>query len=197
MKQYAFCLSIALSATALLAAPPARADVVPEPPMDCLDGTVGETCHGGPYCAPDTCTTDAECDAGKVCKDRDLCTATIDCGGMGGPAPTTEVTASCGEACPAGDTCSVLKVCVTASSGTGGAGGATTSGGAGGSTTTGGTGGASVGGAGGSGGGGGDDVVVSGCSCRVPGAGTAVGAAGALLFALGLAGLGGRRRRQR
>lgn len=184
MKQRAFWMSITLFTTALLTAPPARADVVPEPPMDCLDGTVGETCHGGPYCAPDTCTTDADCDAGEVCKDTDLCTATIDCGGIDGPAPTTEVTASCGEACPAGDTCSLLKVCVTASSGTGG------------TTTTGGAGGATVGGAGGSGGSGGNDVVVSGCSCRVPGTGTAVGAAGALLFALGLAGLGGRRRRR-
>lgn len=182
MKQRAFWMSIALFTTALLAAPPARADVVPEPPIDCLDGTVGETCHGGPYCAPATCATDADCDAGEVCKDTDLCTATIDCGGIDGPAPTTEVTASCGEACPAGDTCSLLKVCVTASSGTGGTGGTTTSGG--------------PGGAGGSGGGGGNDVVVSGCSCRVPGTGTAVGAAGALLFALGLAGLGGRRRRR-
>lgn len=183
---FPLCLT-GLFALTFLAARPARADIVPEPPSDCVDGSAGETCHGGPYCALDLCTTDADCDGGKVCQDHNLCTSTIDCGGGSGPAPTTLVTGDCAEGCPAGSVCGVQKVCVTPSGGTTG-------------STTGGAGAPAVGGGGGSAaggsGGGGDDYVVTGCACALDPGSRALGAAGALLFAAGLAGLGGRRRRR-
>lgn len=194
MKLTSFWLAGVL-ASIVLAASPARADIVPEPATGCVDGSFGATCHAGQYCALDLCTTDADCEGGEVCNDRELCTATIDCGGGGGPFPTTEVTGDCGEACPDGSACTPQKVCVSPSTGT------TTV------SSTGGAGGPAVGGAGGSGGGGGQsaggaggdgtEVVVTGCACTLDRRGRALGAASALLFAAGLAGLARRRKRSR
>lgn len=173
VSAWALAASLAIP---LLAASPALADVVGPNAEGCVDGSVGDSCHGGPFCSLDICTTDADCDGGEVCKDTDLCTTTIDCGGMGGPFPVTEVTGHCDDECPSGSTCTPQKVCVASSSGPGGTGGN---------------------GAGGNGTGGGNDVLVTGCACDLAGRNTALGAAGALLFAAGLAGLGGRRRRRR
>lgn len=192
MKLASTLSTIGLFAMTLFAAAPAFADVVPDPPMNCVDGSIGTTGHCGPYCVPTVCTTDADCDEGKVCKDTDLCTEKVDCGGG---YTFTEVTAECAEACPSGSACTIQKVCVTPSSGTTGGSGAGASGA--GASGVGGNGGGGKGGsgAGGSGGGGGD-ILVTGCACDLAGGNVAAGTAGGLLFALGLAGLGGRKRRR-
>ncbi|MEZ4299450.1 MAG: hypothetical protein R3B70_31150 [Polyangiaceae bacterium] len=154
--------SIVISTAALLvSAGAARADVVGPPADNCPDGAVGQTCHGGPYCAPDICAANEECSEGEVCADTELCTGTIDCGGGGGPSPTTSVTGTCAAGCAAGSTCTTQKVCVPDPSKP-------------------------------------DEVVVTGCACDLPGAGTtALGGSAALLFATALAGLRARRRKRR
>jgi hypothetical protein len=49
-----------------------RADAVPPPPRDCPPGTLGQTDHYGPHCAPADCQTDADCQ-GKSCRAYALC----------------------------------------------------------------------------------------------------------------------------
>jgi hypothetical protein len=176
----------ALFAITCLAASPARADVVGPEPDSCPDGSVPSACHGGPYCHPFSCMTDADCDPGLSCKDRDLCTADIDCGGAE-PYIIKQITGTCESGCAAGSTCVTQKVCVPPSTGT------TTGAGGGGSSGNGGGGNGGAGGGGGSGG----EVVVTGCACDLARGNVALGAAGGALFVLGLAGLGTRRRRRR
>jgi MYXO-CTERM domain-containing protein len=52
---------VALAASVLLVARDSLADVVMPPPDDCPPGSVGHSSHLGPYCAPTTCNTDADC----------------------------------------------------------------------------------------------------------------------------------------
>ena len=61
----------------------ARADAVNAPPEDCAPGAVGRTSHSGQWCAPTTCTTDADCTPANIgyqrgehryaCRDAALC----------------------------------------------------------------------------------------------------------------------------
>lgn len=140
---------------------PARADVVPEPPADCPEGTEGQTCHGGPFCQPRVCTQNGDCGVGATCQDQALCIAGIDCSGGWEPdaAPTLlqNAVGTCagGAACGAPSTCMTLKVCVPAGGGSG----------------TGGNGSSD------------EDIKVTGCDCRATGspgdgAATALGALG-------------------
>jgi len=41
----------------------AHADAIMGPPDDCAPGAVGRSSHAGQWCAPTTCTADAECAA--------------------------------------------------------------------------------------------------------------------------------------
>ena len=117
----------AVLGAALLAAPAAaRADAIGPPPQDCPAGTVGESCHGGPFCDPEECTGDSTCKDGKTCQAVKYCTRQLDCaGGWGkGPYYRTEVKGLCGinSTCASGGTCTSLKVCLSgAVAGDGGA----------------------------------------------------------------------------
>lgn len=169
-------MRVLLGCTALLLrVGAARADAVPPPPPDCLEGTEGQTCHGGPYCSPKVCAEDADCGAGKVCQPRQLCVAEINCGGGWEPDPepalAQNVVGTCegGAACGPPASCVALRVCGP-SSGTGSAGGA-----AGGSST------------------GRDDVTITGCDCAV-GAASGAPAAGLAALLAGAALLAARRR---
>lgn len=161
---------LALGMTGMAAT--AQADAVPMPPEDCMEGTTGDSCHGGIYCGPSNCTDGSQCDSGEVCEDRELCIGQIDCTGgwdpEAGPFYSDTVEGSCagGAACSSG-TCQTLKVCVSP---------ATTSGGG---TTSGGS-------------SGGATEVDQGCGCRLVGRPAARSPWWALL---GLPLLLGRRRR--
>ncbi|MEQ9320971.1 MAG: MYXO-CTERM sorting domain-containing protein [Polyangiaceae bacterium] len=142
----------------------AAADAVPPEPTDCPAGSIGSTCHGGPFCRPDTCDTANDCDAGFICEDTQACISTIDCGGIGGPAPTDAYEGPCGsgDSCTDG-TCQPIKICLPEGGATAVSSGATTSSGAGASSST--------GGSGGEGGNGeGTTRVDQGCGCEVVGA---------------------------
>jgi hypothetical protein len=162
---------------------PAHADVVSPPPTDCPAGSEGNTCHGGPYCRPLICATDADCSDGKVCKDTSLCVSTINCAGLLPPDAdpsqfdTDKVDVACpnGNECTGGATCKSLKVCVASSTGTTGSSGTSTGG-----TSTGG---ASSGG-----------EEIGGCSCGLVGRAGGVGAGALAILAAGASVL---RRRQR
>lgn len=94
---------------------PARADVVEAPPAVCPAGARGNTCHGGPFCSPLKCSTDAECTDGATCQDTRGCIGTVECGdGDGGTAPRPTLSALCegGEACGADETCQAIKLCM-------------------------------------------------------------------------------------
>ncbi|HEY8429548.1 MAG TPA: hypothetical protein VIL20_14285 [Sandaracinaceae bacterium] len=60
-------------ATVLAWATPVRADAVPPPPDDCPRGSVGRTGHAGTYCEESSCASDADCEAGRVCRSVALC----------------------------------------------------------------------------------------------------------------------------
>lgn len=66
-------ISLLAAAALLLVAGSAAADVVPPPPEDCIDGAVGNTGHVGPYCSPLSCSTDADCKDGRVCRELPAC----------------------------------------------------------------------------------------------------------------------------
>jgi MYXO-CTERM domain-containing protein len=66
-------LALAAALAACLGAPPARADVAPPHPEDCLPGTRGRSNHYGAYCEPDDCTEDSQCRPGEVCAHLPLC----------------------------------------------------------------------------------------------------------------------------
>ncbi len=122
MKPRSGWLALCSFALAALSSYPVHADVVGPEPATCPDGSVPSTCHGGPFCYPATCSSDADCDEGETCKDASLCTEPFDCGGgWGGSAPSTNVLAACGSGCAKG-TCSTLKVCQQ-EGGEGGSGG--------------------------------------------------------------------------
>lgn len=110
---------LVLIIAALLTAPAAaRADAVGPPPDNCVAGSRGETCHGGPFCDPDECVNDASCKDGKKCAALKVCAVEIDCRGGWSktPAPRTNVKGYCG----AGGTCSsgackTIKACIAPS----------------------------------------------------------------------------------
>lgn len=182
-------LQIFVVAFGLSLAGTAAADVVPPEPTDCPAGSIGATCHGGPFCRPDTCDTQADCDAGFICEDTQACISTIDCGGIGGPAPTDAFEGLCGGdgSCATG-TCEARKLCLPEGGATAVSSSATTSGaGAGASSSV----------AGGNGGNGGSSEgttrVDQGCGCEVVG-GDASSAWWLLAGALGALPLWRRRR---
>ena len=111
--------TIALGWALSLWAPVAAADAVPPPPTNCVEGSYGETCHGGPHCRPRACSDDGGCEPGESCQPLALCIDQIDCGGQGGPFFVDEVTGSCpGGSCAEG-TCQGTMVCApTGSTGT-------------------------------------------------------------------------------
>lgn len=63
--------SAALAAALTLSARAALADVVMGPPEDCPPGSSGRSSHRGPFCAPTTCETDADCERQMSYRDRD------------------------------------------------------------------------------------------------------------------------------
>ena len=71
--------------TLLITAAPAYADVVESPPDECPEGSSPDTCHGGPHCVPNRCSTDTDCTEGFVCEEREYCVGTVNCAGMLGP----------------------------------------------------------------------------------------------------------------
>lgn len=103
---------VALSALSALAVPATgRADAIEPPRTDCVEGSEGDSCHGGPYCRARGCTGPSDCRIGERCAARDLCALTFDCFWDTVPA----VDGACGSAgCAAGSTCTSLFVCVTA-----------------------------------------------------------------------------------
>ena len=128
MKRSSFWIAV-FGLSALVFVTPARADVVGPPPDDCPEGTEGATCHGGPYCSPVECTSDAECGNGETCKDKPLCVSTISCAGLLPPDANpmdyerTKIESPCptGNECTQGATCKTQKVCVPAASSSGSA----------------------------------------------------------------------------
>jgi hypothetical protein len=105
----------------LFVASTAHADGIPTLPP-CPDGTRMLSCHGPRVCAPDACTTDADCDGGDACRDVSLCSIASYCGG-GRPPPdatstgfaATSYERSCSEGCSAGESCAAVRVCVAPS----------------------------------------------------------------------------------
>ncbi|MBI4703966.1 MAG: hypothetical protein HY744_22895 [Deltaproteobacteria bacterium] len=113
-------LAAAVVAVALLVAPSqARADAVGPPPESCPAGARGETCHGGSYCAPASCSDGSPCQDGAQCRAAELCVDKIDCRSGwtppdAGPQYAATVAGSCagGAACAKGS-CQSVKVCVS------------------------------------------------------------------------------------
>lgn len=94
----------------------ARADAIDPPREDCPEGSRGESCHGGPYCAPaSACVDDSSCAEGETCQELDLCIGRIDCAGGWTPGEhfwEDTVTGTCsGGSCSSGS-CETRRVCV-------------------------------------------------------------------------------------
>ena len=64
----------------------AMADVVGPGPTDCPAGSSPDAYHGGPFCAPQTCT-DSVCPGGDSCEPAGLCVLVEEreCGGLTDP----------------------------------------------------------------------------------------------------------------
>lgn len=111
---------IVLALFVLLFGLAAFADDVPPAPKNCPPGSTGHTNHGGPYCAPNTCKTDADCNGGAVCTEQPLCveSQTYTTGRMPDEKPKTRQNATkvcdAGNTCAAPATCEVAKRCVIA-----------------------------------------------------------------------------------
>jgi MYXO-CTERM domain-containing protein len=161
-------LAIALSSRA------AMADAVGPPPSNCPDGTMGNSCHGGVYCQPDTCTKDSDCATGQTCASRSFCVAQVSCfNGFdpdAGPdyEPNAEVACASAADCDDGAVCTLEEVCVTPGSGGSGGSSGTSSG---------------------------SMVIGNGCSCETIGGSSAPTAI--TLLVLGAAGAGAVARRRR
>jgi MYXO-CTERM domain-containing protein len=119
-----FVARVGVSIAILLSASVAAADAVAPPPTDCPNGTHGESSHTGPYCAPQTCSSDADCSGGQTCRELAMCIAQQACGGLmldAGPYPDGGFPPPCrfdavhglcnaGAACTTG-TCETRRVC--------------------------------------------------------------------------------------
>jgi MYXO-CTERM domain-containing protein len=174
----------------------ARADVVESPPEDCPPSSVGDTCHGGPFCKLITCTMNTDCTDGATCQDVMACVGSISCGGLEGggdpPIPTTTGPCKEGGTCDGEALCKPIKQCVAPVDPT--TGGTPTTGGSATGTATTGTPTTGVGSSGGSASSSGGDTggTKGGCaSCAIDG-----GAGAPYLALLAIAALvRGRRRR--
>lgn len=107
--------AIAISALLSLLCSRAAADVVPPEPTNCPPGTVGRTCHGGPYCGVETCSATAPCKGTLTCQTTQFCIVQINCAGGwgGGPYYVDSVKGSCagGAACKEG-VCKTVQTCL-------------------------------------------------------------------------------------
>lgn len=115
MQRFTFAGLVALVAT--LSMPVASADVVGEPPSDCPAYSSAQTCHGGPYCAPITCTSDADCNGVLTCQALPLCMDTIGCAGLLPPDASPDdfrsdqVLGACGDGTCSTGMCETVSVC--------------------------------------------------------------------------------------
>lgn len=177
-------LALSLAFVSSIAAP-AAADVVSPPPAMCPAGSDPSTCHGGPHCTPLLCGTNADCNAGNVCKDVTYCVKTINCAGLLPPDADPSmyekdaVEGVCTGTCSGGAPCKTLKVCVPESTSS--------------SSSSSGSSGTSSSSSSGSSGG----VETGGCSCDVAGGGGPLGAAFAALAATSALAFARRRRSRR
>lgn len=116
MERFNFVALLAV-AIAFVSTSPASADVVDEPPADCPAYSSAQTCHGGPYCAPRTCTTDADCSGGLTCQALPLCMDTIGCAGLLPPDASPDdfrndrVVGACGDGSCGTGSCETVSVC--------------------------------------------------------------------------------------
>lgn len=101
-------------AASLTVARSARADVVGPPPESCPPLGTGSTCHGGPYCAPDICTTEADCAPGQVCRDVSICVGPFDCTSGYGTFTAEQIIGACGASCLPPAACATRHVCTPA-----------------------------------------------------------------------------------
>ena len=103
-----------LGVAVVMAAVDVDADAIEPPPKDCPSGTEGSSCHGGPFCDPQTCVNDSKCKNGNTCQDVQYCVKQINCaGGWGGnPSYRDAVKGLCGanNKCASGS-CQALRVC--------------------------------------------------------------------------------------
>ncbi len=97
----------------------ALADRVPPPPSDCPRGSIGETSHAGPHCAPSTCAAPSECPAEyPACVEVALCveSQTYTPGGIGSTGETATRDVARGPCvdgqCPGGGECRTARRCV-------------------------------------------------------------------------------------
>lgn len=97
----------------------ALADRVPPPPSDCPRGSIGETSHAGPHCAPSTCAAPSECPAEyPACVEVALCveSQTYTPGGIGSTGETATRDVARGPCvdgqCPGGGECRAARRCV-------------------------------------------------------------------------------------
>ncbi len=106
---------------ALLCALPASAlaDRVPPAPTDCPRGSVGETSHSGPICAPSTCSGPSDCSgATPSCVEVALCVErqTYTPGGIESDGTTRQRDVARGPCvdgrCPGGGECQTARRCV-------------------------------------------------------------------------------------
>lgn len=104
-----FSLAISIGATGS-----ARADVVNPPPETCPPLGEGATCHGGPYCTPDVCVTEADCAPGQVCRDVAICVAPFDCTSGYGTFTSEQIIGACGSSCFPPASCATRHVCTPA-----------------------------------------------------------------------------------
>lgn len=93
----------------------ARADAIGPGPAECPDGSTPDACHGAEYCDPVTCTSDASCTGGKICKPVSVCIRPDACfgGDSDSDTPVKDLVKMCGEGvtCSEG-ACEQLILCI-------------------------------------------------------------------------------------
>ncbi|MCC6624519.1 MAG: hypothetical protein IT385_24945 [Deltaproteobacteria bacterium] len=108
-------LAALASLVVLVLAPVARADVVPPPPDDCIEGTRPSTCHGGPHCRPELCPAGDTCTDGFTCQTKRVCTGELQCAGdWGGGEPPPKTKVVLGECTSSCTSCEDLRLCLPA-----------------------------------------------------------------------------------